>query len=79
MGASILLAFRSYRRQVDTGGDCADLYLATFLGLLAFNVAGVFEANWRDTELQRIALFLLAVPYLLRSGDCGEADEPVRE
>jgi hypothetical protein len=35
------------------------------LALVALNIAGIFEANWRDTEVQRWALFLLAVPVCL--------------
>ena len=66
MAGAVALAFRSYRRETSNGGADADLHLAVCLSLLAFNVAGVFEANWRDTELQRVALFLLSVPYLLR-------------
>jgi O-antigen ligase len=79
MGASLILAFRSYRRQAAQGGDGAELYLATFLVLVAFNVAGVFEANWRDTELQRLALFMIGVPYLLRSVDSADETVPVKE
>ena len=43
------------------------------------SVAGVFEANWRDTELQRLALFMIGIPYLLRSVDSAEKTVPVRE
>ena len=66
MAGAAMLALRAYRRESSSGGVDADLYLAVFLSLLAFNVAGIFEANWRDTELQRVALFILSVPYLLR-------------
>jgi O-antigen ligase len=79
MGAALVLAYRSYRRQFAHGQVDADLYLASFLTLLAFNVAGVFEANWRDTELQRLALFLVAVPYLLRSGSGVGSTAAVRQ
>jgi hypothetical protein len=34
--------------------------------LFAFSVAGLFENNWGDTEVQRLALLLLAAPYCLR-------------
>jgi O-antigen ligase len=64
MGGAILLSYRTYRQSRRRGDGTADLSLGVFLALLAFNVAGVFEANWRDTELQRMALFLLAVPYI---------------
>ena len=36
--------------------------------LIGFNLAGLFEANWRDTEIQRLVLFLLAVPLCLAPG-----------
>ena len=79
MGAALALAFRSYRRQIVHGQADADLYLASFLTLLAFNVAGVFEANWRDTELQRVALFLVSVPYLLGGGAGAGSTVAVKE
>jgi O-antigen ligase len=65
MGGAMVLSYRDYRQSRHRGDGTADLSLGVFLALLAFNVAGVFEANWRDTELQRMALFLLAVPYVL--------------
>jgi O-antigen ligase len=34
----------------------------TLLALATFSFAGLFEANWRDTEIERIVLMLLAVP-----------------
>ncbi len=61
MVAAALLAVRALRR----GGEGRDVALATLLAVLAFNVAGLFEANWRDTELQRWMLFLLAAPACL--------------
>ena len=66
MTGAILLAFKEYRKASRQSGGRVDLYLGIFLALVAFNVAGIFEANWRDTELQRMALFLLASPYLVR-------------
>ena len=44
------------------------------LALLAFNVAGLFENNWGDTEVQRPALFVLAIPFCLLAGE--REDEP---
>ena len=46
-------------------GPRRDLYLGMLLALLAFAVAGLFEDNWADTEVQRILLFLLALPFCL--------------
>lgn len=65
MGAAWVLAYRGYRRTVRLGGRSADLYLGVLLVLVGFNVAGLFEANWRDTEVQRLVLFVLAIPLCL--------------
>ncbi len=62
-------AFRGQARGAEARGrdPAADeLCLASFLGLVCFAVAGLFEANWLDTEVQRIALFLMAIPFALR-------------
>ena len=46
--------------------------------MLGFNLAGLFEDNWRDTEVQRLALFLLAVPSCLAARDPSrETERPV--
>lgn len=65
MGAAAALAFEGYRREGGRAGPRADLYLGVLFALLALNVAGLFEANWRDTEIQRWTLFLLALPVCL--------------
>ncbi len=64
MAAGLRLTYRGYRRHTD--GESADLYLGVLLTLVGFNLAGLFEANWRDSEIQRLVLFLLAVPVCLR-------------
>lgn len=70
LGASFLAAWRGYRR----GGPEADLELGLAGAIVAFAVAGLFENNWGDTEVQRLALFVLAAPFAL-GGDraAGEA------
>jgi O-antigen ligase len=65
MGAAIALAWRRYRAEGGATGPRADLYLGSLLALLAFNVAGLFENNWGDAEVQRLTLFLLAIPVCL--------------
>ena len=65
MVAAAVLAYRGYRTSQRRGGDRADLYLGVLLVLVAFNVAGLFEANWRDSEVQRLVLFVLALPLCL--------------
>ena len=65
MGSAAALAIERYRSEGGRAGPRADLCLGVLLALLALNVAGLFEANWRDTEIQRWVLFLLALPVCL--------------
>ena len=65
MGAALVVAYRGYRRARRRCDGDEDLYLGAFLALVAFNLAGLFEANWHDTEVQRLVLFLVALPFLL--------------
>jgi O-antigen ligase len=69
MAAPIVLAVRRYRAEGGARGPRADLYLGTVLALAGFNLAGLFEYNWGDTEVQRLALFLLAIPFCLEMGE----------
>ena len=83
LGVALTQAWRGYRSDLPaaerTGGASltvgsaagprADLWLGVTAALLAFSVAGLFENNWGDTEVQRIALLLLAAPFCLRMGD----------
>lgn len=62
---SFWVAWRSYRREGGGEGPRADLHLGVMLALFAFNVAGLFENNWGDTEVQRVMLFVLAIPHCL--------------
>jgi O-antigen ligase len=55
------LAWRGLRRARREGGP-ADVHLGVLGALAAFGVAAFFENNWGDTEVQRLVLFLLAVP-----------------
>jgi putative inorganic carbon (hco3(-)) transporter len=58
---ALLAAERGLRR----GGPALDLHVG-FLGAIgAFAIAALFEDNWGDTEVQRLALFLLAAPFCL--------------
>lgn len=43
-----------------------DLHAAALFGIVAFLVACVFEDYWADTEVQRVLLMLVAVPWCLR-------------
>jgi O-antigen ligase len=71
--AAMGLAWRRFRQEGGTGGRRADLWIGALLAILAFNVAGLFENNWGDAEVQRTALFALAIPF------CLEAAEPDEE
>ena len=42
------------------------LFAGALFGLLAFCLAAAFEDNWSDTEVQRMALFLISAPFCLR-------------
>jgi len=74
--AAIAAAWRGFAREGGSKGRRADLYVGAMLALLAFNLAGLFENNWGDTEVQRPVLFLLAIPFCLRAG---RADPPPPE
>jgi O-antigen ligase len=65
MFAALARSFQRYRSESESEGSAADLHLGVFVALLAFNFAGFFEANWIDVEVQRIVLFLMAVPFAL--------------
>lgn len=70
--ASLRAMYRGYRREGGSRGPRADLFLGGLLALLAFNVAGLFENNWGDTEVQRPALFLLVMPFCLMMEEAAE-------
>jgi O-antigen ligase len=76
--AAIFAAWRGFAGEGGRQGRRADLYVGTMLALLAFNVAGLFENNWGDTEVQRPALFVLALPFCLRAsrGPDGTGENP---
>lgn len=63
IGSGVWTGLRGFRS--DRDGPHADLYLGAAGALLAFASAGIFEHNWGDTEVQRVALFALALPYCL--------------
>jgi O-antigen ligase len=79
MGASLVLAVRRYRTEGGAVGPRADLYLGTVLALAGFNLAGLFEYNWGDTEVQRLALFLLALPFCLEMEEGAAALAPAED
>jgi len=70
--AAMGLAWRRFRREGGTLGPRADLWIGALLAILAFNVAGLFENNWGDAEVQRTALFALAIPFCLQAAEPDE-------
>ncbi len=69
LGSSLWVGYLGLRRELPRGGWRAELWLGAFTALAAFCFAGLFEDNWRDTEVQRVALFVMVLPYCLRSLD----------
>lgn len=72
LGSALLASYRGYRKCSRASPPMAspryeELFLGSFLALVGFSLAGLFEANWLDTEVQRVALFLIAVPFLLKA------------
>jgi len=80
MIAGVRLALRRYRAEGGLAGERAELYLGSVLALLAFNLAGLFENNWGDAEVKRLALFALMMPFCLALADAedGPAAAPVQ-
>ncbi len=69
VAVSVRLALRRYGREGGLAGPRADLYLGGVLALLAFNLAGLFENNWGDAEVKRLALFAMMMPFCLAMAD----------
>jgi O-antigen ligase len=79
VGFAFAGSWRRFRREGGFHGPRADLYLGVLLVLVGFNVAGLFEHNWGDTEVQRHVLFLLALPFCMpREAPAGEAERVER-
>lgn len=64
MAAAMVTALSRFRAEGGFAGPRADLLLGTLLALVAFNVAALFENNWGDSEVQRLVLFVLALPFV---------------
>ena len=65
--ASLRQTLLNYRREGGARGPRADLHLGVAAALVAYTLAAFFEDNWADTEVQKIALFIIALPFCL---DC---------
>lgn len=71
-GASLFLSVGAYRREGGARGPRAALYVGSILAVVAFNIAGVFEDNWSDREVQRVFLFAVATPACLSTRRASE-------
>jgi len=70
LAVALARAWRGYRTDCAAGdGPRADLWLGVTAALLAFALASLFEHNWGDVEVQRVALLLLAAPFCLEIAD----------
>lgn len=58
-------AWKGLRREGGLAGPRGDLYAGVLLTVLGFCIAGFFEDNWADTEVQRLFLFVLVLPFCL--------------
>jgi O-antigen ligase len=81
---ALVVGYRGLRREMPFAKGRAELWLGALTALVAFSLAGLFEDNWSDTEVQRIALFVIALPYCLRATEERPAADiadpsPVRE
>lgn len=75
MAVAIGWALRRFVAEGGMRGPRADLTFGTALALVGFNLAGLFENNWGDTEVQRITLFVLALPFVVaEQGDEAPAE-----
>jgi hypothetical protein len=65
-------------RERGASGPRADLHLGVAAALLAYTLAAFFEDNWADTEVQKIALFVIALPLLpasVRAQPCDQTGD----
>lgn len=76
IGGTLLLGYRGLRRELAAGNGRSEIWLGAFAALVAFSLAGLFEDNWRDTEVQRVALFVIALPYCLRAAELEPTEAP---
>ena len=72
LAVPVLASWRGLRRAEREGKGPADLYLGVMAAVVGFAVAGLFEHNWGDVEVQRVLLAIFAMPFCLRAE---EADE----
>ncbi len=62
---SLRRAYRGYRREGTSATARRGWFAGALFAIIAFNLAGLFENNWGDAEVQRLALFALCLPFAL--------------
>lgn len=67
-GTGLWTAGRRFRAEGGRYGGRSELWIGAVGALVAFLVAGLFEDNWGDAEVRRLALFALAVPFCAVGG-----------
>lgn len=72
LAVPVAVAWRGLRAAERAGGGPADLHLGVMAAVLGFAVAGLFENNWGDVEVQRVLLAVLAMPFCLAAEDGDE-------
>lgn len=75
MIAVLVAAVGGYRAEGGRAGPRADLYLLVVFAIVSLNFSGLFEANWRDSEIQRLILFILAIPCCMEASADASANE----
>ncbi|HKI86575.1 MAG TPA: O-antigen ligase family protein [Thermoanaerobaculia bacterium] len=77
---SLRTAYRGYRGEGDGTSRRRGWFAGALFAVVAFNLAGLFENNWGDAEVQRLALFALCLPFALSeeepSSSCTTSSNP---
>ena len=79
LGASFWASLRGFRTEGGVHGPRSDLWLGCLLAVTTLAVAALFENNWGDTEVQRVFLFALALPLILRGEDLAIAEAAAKD
>lgn len=72
LAVPVAVAWRGLRAAERAGRGPADLHLGVMAAVLGFAVAGLFENNWGDVEVQRVLLAVMAMPFCLAGGEGDE-------
>ncbi len=73
---ALAAAWKGLQARGDQARRRVDLHLGVLAALTGFAIAALFENNWGDAEVQRLVLFLLAVPFCLGAGESDGSPSP---